>query len=321
MAEPFMPPPPGSQLRGCMHLNEPLSRHTSWRVGGPAARYYEPADRDDLVAFVNQLAASEPVLWLGLGSNLLVRDGGFAGTVIALHGAVDGISREGESTVYAEAGAHCARLAKFAEKARLAGLGFMAGIPGTVGGALAMNAGAWGGETWSVVREAEGIFRDGRTAWLNPKQFVIGYRTVVPPPEFLGFLGARFAVSADDGSHASATRASLAQRKATQPVGKPSAGSTFRNPPGDYAARLIEQCGLKGTRIGGAEVSTLHSNFILTGDGATAADVEQLILHIQQAVRQQTGIDLHAEVKVVGVEADTKRRAQQRDADDAGSDA
>jgi UDP-N-acetylmuramate dehydrogenase len=277
-----------------------LSRHTSWRVGGPADRYFEPADRDDLIAFVQGLPAEEAVLWLGLGSNLLVRDGGFRGTVIALHGALDRLLRESDDRVYAEAGVHCARLAKFVEREQLAGLGFMAGIPGTVGGALAMNAGAWGGETWRVIAETEVLLRDGTTCWLRPDDFAIAYRSVTPPPGFLGFLAARFMVTTDDGSHAKATKESLAQRKATQPVGKPSAGSTFRNPPGDHAARLIQHCDLKGHRIGGAQVSVQHANFIITDDGACAADVEALIGFIRDTVRQQTGIELEPEVKIVG---------------------
>lgn len=291
-------------VRGVVRHDEPLARHTSWRVGGPADRYFEPADRADLIAFVQQLLPDEPVLWIGLGSNLLVRDGGFRGTVIALHGALELFHLEAPAQLYAEAGVHCARLAKFAEKHQLAGLGFMAGIPGTVGGALAMNAGAWGGETWHAVVQVEALMRDGHSLWLDPDAFVIAYRSVTPPADFLGFLAARFKLSADDGSHAEATRVSLAKRKATQPVGKPSAGSTFRNPPGDHAARLIEACGLKGHRIGGASVSTQHANFILTEDGARAADVEQLIQHMHDTVKQQTGIELEAEVKIVGEPAD-----------------
>lgn len=302
MAEPLPYRP-----RGVLRAGEPLSRHTSWRVGGPADRYFEPADREDLIAFVRALPHDEPVLWLGLGSNLLVRDGGFRGTVIALHGAVDALHLQDASPltphaslIYAEAGVHCARLAKFAERQQLAGLGFMAGIPGTVGGALAMNAGAWGGETWRVVHAVEALLRDGSTHWLAPQDFVVGYRSVQAPAGLLGYLAARFALTPDDGSHAAATRESLAKRKATQPVGKPSAGSTFRNPPGDHAARLIEACGLKGRRIGGAQVSVQHSNFILTDEGACAADVEALIALIQDTVKQNTGIELHPEVRVVG---------------------
>jgi UDP-N-acetylmuramate dehydrogenase len=288
-------------IRGSLKHGEPLARHTSWRVGGPARTFFEPADREDLIAFVRALPSAEPVLWLGLGSNLLVRDGGFAGTVIHLHGALDALRRESEAIVLAEAGTHCARLAKFARDQQLAGLGFMAGIPGTVGGALAMNAGAWGGETWPNVREAEIIRRDGGTEWLPVGDFVFRYRHVETPARAMGFLAARFAVNPDaDGAHERYTKESLAKRKATQPVGKPSAGSTFRNPTGDHAARLIEACGLKGHRIGGAVVSTQHANFLLTEDGAKAADVEALIAHLQATVKAETGVELHPEVKVVG---------------------
>lgn len=289
-------------MRGALLSNESLARHTSWRVGGPADRFFEPADREDLIEFVRGLPDAEPVLWLGLGSNLLVRDGGFRGTVIALHGALEALRKEPEAMrVYAEAGTHCARLAKFSQQKKLAGLGFMAGIPGTVGGALAMNAGAWGGETWPQVAETEIIYRGGRTEWRPPSGFKFSYRHVETPAGFLGFLAARFAVSADtEGEHERYTKESLAKRKASQPVGKPSAGSTFRNPPGQHAARLIEQSGLKGHRIGGAEVSPLHANFIVTDETARAADVENLIRHVQFVVRQKSGMELEAEVKIVG---------------------
>jgi UDP-N-acetylmuramate dehydrogenase len=292
---------PASPPRGTLLLNEPLAAHTSWRVGGPAQQYYEPADREDLVSFVRALDPSEPLLWLGLGSNLLVRDGGFKGTVIGLHGALDGVVEAGPFEIYAEAGVHCARLAKFAQQRARAGLGFMAGIPGTVGGALAMNAGAWGSETWPQVVAAEVLFRDGHTAWLDAAEFHYAYRHVLPPQGFAGFLGARFRVIEDvDGAHERTTKEWLARRRATQPVGKPSAGSTFRNPPGDYAARLIEACGLKGHRIGRAQVSELHANFILTDEGALATDVERLIDHVRAVVRNLKGVELIPEVRVVG---------------------
>lgn len=289
-------------MKASLLTNEPMAAHTSWRVGGPADRYFQPADRADLIRFVRELPASEPVLWLGLGSNLLVRDGGFRGTVIALHGALDDLHEDAaRQQIFAEAGVHCARLAKFAQQKKFAGLGFMAGIPGTVGGALAMNAGAWGGETWPQVAEAEIIFRGGITAWKPREAFRYSYRHVEAPDHFLGYLGARFAVSTDtDGTHERQTRESLAKRKASQPVGKPSAGSTFRNPPGQHAARLIEQSGLKGFRIGGAEVSLMHANFIVTDDSARAADVEQLIQHVQGVVLTKTGVALQTEVRIVG---------------------
>lgn len=292
---------PHDALRGRLLEAEPLARYTSWRVGGPADRLYLPADRADLLAFLAQLPTDEPLHWIGLGSNLLVRDGGLRGTVVCLHRSLDGLAQPAEGVIEAEAGLHCARLAKFCERNALGGLGFMAGIPGTVGGALAMNAGAWGGETWPAVIAAEVALRGGGTRWMARDAVDYGYRHVALPSDALGFVAARFKVTPDaDGSQAAATRTQLARRKATQPVGRPSAGSTFRNPPGDFAARLIEAAGLKGFAIGGARVAEQHANFILTEAGATAADVEALIAHIQRTVAERTGIRLQPEVRIVG---------------------
>lgn len=286
---------------GVLLKNEPLSRHTSWRVGGAADRYYEPESREDLADFVRSLPPQEPILWIGLGSNLLVRDAGVRGTVIALHGALDKLEKCGKTEVFAEAGVHCARLAKFCVGEKLAGAGFFAGIPGTVGGALAMNAGAHGGETWNVVHETEVMFRDGHCEWLPQSAFRYGYRHVECPQNMAGFVAVRLRLAPDvAGTAEKDMKEWLARRKATQPVGKPSAGSTFRNPPGDHAARLIEACGLKGHRVGGATVSTLHANFILTDDSASAADVEKLIAHIRAVVQQQKGVELETEIKIVG---------------------
>lgn len=291
----------GYSPRGRLAHDEPMSRHTSWRVGGPADRWFAPADREDLLEFLAALPAAEPLLWLGLGSNLLVRDGGFRGTVITLTGGIDAITWLGDDELYAEAGAHCARLAKRAQQAAKAGLGFLAGIPGSLGGALAMNAGAWGSETWQRVIAAEVVLRDGGTAWLPADAFAVSYRHVELPPAVLGLLGARLRVEDDrNGLHAAATRDWLARRKATQPVGKPSAGSTFRNPPGDHAARLIEAAGLKGLRIGAASVSSLHANFIVTETGARAADIEALIIRIQGVVAERFGVVLNPEVRIIG---------------------
>ena len=288
-------------MNGTLRNNESLAKHTSWRVGGPADRYYEPAGREDLASFVKSLPAHEPILWLGLGSNLLVRDGGWRGTVIALHGALEELRRDDGAKIYAEAGVHCARLAKFSVDQKFSGGGFFAGIPGTVGGALAMNAGAHGGETWNVTDSVEVMFRDGHTEWLPKANFKYGYRHVEWPSGMVGFIAARFSFAADEkGTAAKEMKDWIAKRRATQPVGKPSAGSTFRNPPNDYAARLIEASGLKGHRIGGAEVSKLHANFILTDDSARAADVEALIDYVQKVVKEKQRVQLETEVKIVG---------------------
>lgn len=288
-------------LRGELRVREPMSRHVSWRVGGPAARYYRPADLQDLCEFMRRLPADEAVLWLGLGSNLLVRDGGFAGTVISLHGVLDHIEFLPDGAVLAGSGVHCARLAKACAQRALAGGAFMIGIPGSVGGALAMNAGAWGGETWPHVRRVQVMYRSGALATLTPADFEIGYRHVRGPASDLCFVSAEFEFGhASDRDVPEELRHMLAERRASQPVGQPSCGSVFRNPQGDHAARLIEAAGLKGKRIGGALVSEKHANFILNSGDATAAEIEQLIALIQQEVTRQFHVQLTPEVRVVG---------------------
>lgn len=288
-------------VRGVLRRGEQMARHTSWRVGGPADRYFEPADRDDLIRFVRSLPPDEPLTWVGLGSNLLVRDGGVRGTVISLHGCLDRIELGSDGRVCAEAGAHCARLAKFCAKAGFAGSAFFVGIPGTVGGALAMNAGAHGGETWRQVVAAEVLYRNGRVSWEPPETFAPAYRHVDLPSGFAGFLGACFAFAPDtEGRAGQQMKDWLETRRRTQPVGRPSCGSVFRNPDGDHAARLIEQAGLKGFRIGGAVVSDLHANFILNEGAASAADIERLIDHVRETVRARHGVDLWPEVRVIG---------------------
>jgi UDP-N-acetylmuramate dehydrogenase len=293
-------------MRGVVKHHERLSAHTSWRVGGPADRYFEPADRQDLVEFVRALPPGEPVLWLGLGSNLLVRDGGVRGTVICLHGALDQLELRngspGQTVIHAEAGVHCARLAKFAQQHKRAGLGFMAGIPGTVGGALAMNAGAHGGETWERVQQVRTIDRAGVVHERSPEDYRIAYRSVTGPRDEW-FIEATFEFDAGTDASMDRLKAMLDRRKATQPLGLPSCGSVFRNPPGDHAARLIESAGLKGYRVGGAEVSEKHGNFIINRDHATAADIEAIINHVQRTVRERYGIELVHEVRIVGRQA------------------
>ncbi len=289
------------EVRGVLRHAEPMSRHTSWRVGGPADRWFEPADREDLVRFIRSLPPTEPLTWVGLGSNLLVRDGGIRGTVIALNGRFERLQMDADGRVVAEAGVHCARLAKFCVRQGLSGSAFFIGIPGTVGGALAMNAGAHGGETWRQVLSVEVLYRCGRIAWEPPEVFTPGYRHVQLPAGFAGFLGARFGFARDtEGSGEREMKQWLARRRQTQPVGRPSCGSVFRNPDGDHAARLIEACGLKGYRHGGACVSEMHANFIINEGNATARDIEELIEHVRRTVREAHGVDLWPEVRIVG---------------------
>lgn len=290
-------------LRGELRYDEPLSRHTTWRVGGPARRFYRPADRDDLIVFLSQLDPAEPLLWLGLGSNLLVRDGGFAGTVIATQGCLDRLEWRRVDRLYAEAGVSCAKLARTAARQGLCGLEFLAGIPGTLGGALAMNAGAFGGETWRQVIRVETLDREGRVRQRRPEEFVIGYRQVEGPAGEW-FISAELHLQpGDTEASQQEIRKLLEKRGATQPTRLPSCGSVFRNPPGEHAARLIEAAGLKGRRIGGAQVSELHANFIVNLGDARAQDIEALIAEVQRVVFENSGIHLVTEVHRVGESA------------------
>lgn len=289
-----------SALRGELRLDEPLARYTSWRVGGPARRLYRPADSDDLVQFLGTLAEDEPLLWLGLGSNLLVRDAGFAGTVIVTQGALQGMARLDRSMLRVEAGVTCARLARFAAREGLCGVEFMTGIPGTFGGALAMNAGAFGGETWPLVSALEMVDRKGQVSRRSPDLFKVGYRQVERPADEW-FLAATLVLQPGDVSESQQRiRVLLERRNQSQPIGQPSCGSVFRNPQGDHAARLIEAAGLKGRCIGGAQVSEKHANFIINTGSATAQEIEQLIELVRAEVQRTSGVELRREVHIVG---------------------
>jgi UDP-N-acetylmuramate dehydrogenase len=288
--------PPGFADR--VRVNEPLSRHTSWHVGGPADVFFMPRDRQDLVAFLQALPPAVPLLWLGLGSNLLVRDGGVRGVVIFTRDALAALERRDARTVHAEAGVPCARLARQCARWDLGPAEFFTGIPGTVGGALAMNAGAFDGETWRQVQSVETIDRHGAVRVRQASEYAVRYRHVDAPANDEWFLAADFVF--ESGSSEAATRALLDRRKQTQPIGEWSCGSVFTNPPGDHAARLIESAGLKGLRMGGAVVSTKHANFILNEGEATARDIEALIGRVQDEVERQHGRRLTPECRIVG---------------------
>ena len=309
-------------LRGELRSDEPMARHVSWRAGGRVRRTYAPADLDDMALFLRGLPDSEVVYVVGLGSNLLVRDGGLDGTVIFTHWALRGLnvlrSDENGGEIRVQAGVACPKVARTAAINNLAGAEFLAGIPGTVGGALAMNAGCYGGETWNLVAQVETIDRAGALHVRTPQHYTIGYRSVEPRSHQMSsttgasayesgqewFVAATFRLPHGDGEQSRATiKKLLAQRIAAQPLGMPNAGSVFRNPPGDHAARLIEACGLKGSRIGGASISSKHSNFIVNDGGASAADIEALIELAQNTVQQRFGVHLEREVRVVGVRA------------------
>jgi len=313
-------------LRGELSHQVAMDKHTSWRAGGVADRMYRPADLADLQVFLRSMPDDEPVYAVGLGSNLLVRDGGLRGTVVLLHGALKVLQLTNANSLYVEAGVPGAKLARFAALHDLQGAAFFAGIPGTMGGMLAMNAGCYGSETWQHVTRVQVLTRRGELQERTPQDYEIGYRHVVKrddgksetgkvKSEELGshhllpftFHSEEFFVSATlhfengDGEIArQEIKYLLSKRIATQPLNLPNAGSVFRNPPNDHAARLIEQCGLKGKRIGGARVSERHANFIVNSGGASAADIENLIDEVRTIVAAKTGITLHPEVRIIG---------------------
>ncbi len=301
-------------LRGELRLNESMARHVSWRAGGAAARAYLPADVDDLAAFLRTVSATEALYFCGLGSNLLVRDGGVRATVVFTHWALRQISLsitgENNIEIVAEAGIASPKVARFSAMHGAEGAEFLAGIPGTVGGALAMNAGCYGGETWNLVASVRTIDRQGVVRQRAASDFTIGYRSVAGP-ENEYFVAATFRLPRakdDPGGEKSRNKIKqlLLKRIASQPLQQPNAGSVFRNPPNDHAARLIEACGLKGARIGGAEISRKHANFIVNagGGGVTkAADIEALMDLAQNTVREQFGVELEREVRIIGERA------------------
>ena len=288
-------------LRGVLLHNEPMAGHTTWRVGGPARQFYQPLDADDLAVFLRQLPEKEPLFWVGLGSNLLVRDGGIQGTVIMTSGTLGGLAVGQDAvTVRAEAGVPCAKVARFSARHDLTGIEFFAGIPGTVGGALAMNAGAFGGETWPVVQAVETLDRNGVHHMRVPSDYQISYRHVVGPADEW-FIAAHFNLQKGEGATSmTQIKDLLEKRNRTQPTHQPSCGSVFRNPPGDHAARLIEASGLKGVCIGGACVSVKHANFIVNAGTATATDIEALIVRVAETVEREHGIKLIREAHIIG---------------------
>jgi len=287
------------EFRGEIRLNEPMARHTSWRAGGKADRYYIPADIDDLGVLLQSLPNDEDLLWIGLGSNTLVRDGGFHGAVIATQGVMSRLEHV-DDVVVVGAGVPSARLAKFCARENLTGAEFFAGIPGLVGGALAMNAGAFGGETWRYVFAVETINRQGEIQQRDASEYQVDYRSVVGPKDEW-FVSATMNFEQGDAEQSTKNiKQLLAKRAETQPTGSANCGSVFRNPETVHAARLIEECGLKGERIGGAVVSEKHANFIINDNNASANDIEALIKYVQQIVAEKYKVELQTEVHIVG---------------------
>jgi UDP-N-acetylmuramate dehydrogenase len=291
-------------LQGDVLLNEPLANYTTWRVGGISKKMYKPAGIQDLSGFLQQLPQQEPLLWLGLGSNSLIKDSGYSGTVVLTQGCLNEIELLDEHTVRVEAGVSCAKMARFCARNNLSSGEFWAGIPGTMGGALRMNAGCYNGETWQFVVEVETMNRAGEVRRREPKDFQVSYRHVIGLAADEWFVAATCRLPAGEKEASlQIIKDLLARRAETQPTSEYNCGSVFRNPPQDYAARLIESCGLKGKRLGGAMVSEKHANFIINHNGeASAKDIESLIQLVQQTVHEQTNIQLIREVHILGDE-------------------
>ena len=295
----MMPALDNTNVQGELRYDEPMSRHTSWRVGGSADLFFVPASIEDLQVFFAQLDSGEPVFWHGVGTNLLVRDGGIRGVVVSASGILKQLEQVDHYVVRAGAGVPCTQLARQCIRWGLGPSEFFAGIPGTVGGALAMNAGAHGGETWERVESVQTIDRSGEIHLRATAEYSVAYRSVKGPANEW-FLEATLRFDPDVTPSMDTLKEMLERRKTTQPLGLPSCGSVFRNPPGDHAARLIEAAGLKGHRIGGAEVSPKHANFIINADDASATDIEELIEFVRQTVLEEHGIELVHEVRIVG---------------------
>lgn len=289
-----------SLLRGKLLLNESLAHYTSWRAGGVARQLYQPADVADLQYFLQYLSPNEPILWLGLGSNTLIRDGGFPGTVIVTQGLLKSLEHIDPTRIRAEVGVSCAAVARYAARLGLTGLEFLAGIPGTMGGALRMNAGCFGGETWRYVTAVTTIDRSGNLHERKREEFAVAYREVEGLKDEWFISGDFILPAGDKETSLAMIRDLLAKRAATQPTGEYSCGSVFRNPPGDYAGRLIEAAGLKGYQIGGAKVSTKHANFILNEGEASAAEIEALLHYVRTTIATKFGIALIPEVHIIG---------------------
>lgn len=289
-----------SEWSGRLLYDEVLAKYTSWRVGGKADRLYFPSGRKDLIGFLKSLPKEEPVFWMGMGSNLLIRDGGIRGTVINTRGCLKKMYKEEDGSIYAEAGIQCARVARFCGDNGLTGAEFLAGIPGTMGGALKMNAGAFGHETWDIVKTVDVFDLSGTCFTKSAEEFKVGYRTVEGSSQDW-FLAANLKLAIGETKVSQIkVKELLTKRAQTQPINQPSCGSVFRNPEGDFAARLIEASNLKGYCIGGACVSEKHANFIINSSQASATDIEALIIYVQEQVELKQGVRLQTEVCIVG---------------------
>ena len=287
-------------LRGQVANNVSLAPYSWFRVGGPADLFFAPEDEEDLSQFLKALPSDIPILVLGLGSNLLVRDGGFRGAAIKLGKGFQSISMDGKQLVTAGAGAADVKVARLAAEAGIAGLAFLRGIPGTIGGALRMNGGAYGGETKDVFVLARGLDRSGDLHTFDLSAMGFSYRHCDVPDDII-FTEAVFQGRKGNSAAILAEMNTITEaRSSSQPVNTRTGGSTFRNPQGYKAWELVDQAGFRGFKKGGAEVSPLHTNFLIAHEGAKASDIESLGEEIQSRVFEQSGILLEWEIKRVG---------------------
>ncbi len=287
-------------IRGDLEANAPMAPLSWFRAGGPADVLFTPADADDLASFLRQLPAPVPVLVVGLGSNLLVRDGGFGGVVIRLGKPFAAIAALDGHRVSAGAGAPDVKVANVAAKAGIAGLSFMRGIPGAIGGALRMNGGAYGGETADVLVEARGVDRSGALRVFSHADMGFSYRHSDVAEDVI-FTQALFQGRPGDPAEIAREMAQITDaRSASQPVNTRTGGSTFKNPPGRKAWELVDAAGCRGLRRGAAQVSELHCNFLINHGGASAADIEELGEEVRRRVLENSGVRLEWEIRRVG---------------------
>lgn len=293
-------------FRGYIAINEPMSKYTSMRVGGPADYYVEPMDKQDLVEIARYFQKNNyPYLMLGRGSNMIISDEGIRSAAINLESSLSGVQMRGELVV-AEAGAHWSKFVDFCIQQELAGVEMLAGIPGSVGGCVVMNAGAHGGETADHIEEVE-VFRDGRIQTVKKGQADFSYRHSGFDKDIV--LSASFRLPKGNKEELiKRRREHILKRNTTQPLTLPNSGSMFKNPQGTYAARLIEQAGLKGKRVGNAQISEKHANFIVNLGEAKASDVVTLVDLTRRTVHQNTGVLLELEVKLVGFPEEVRQK-------------
>lgn len=288
-------------LKGKLLVDEPMSRHTSWRTGGTADYLYIPADKQDLIKLLKQIPADLDLHWVGLGSNLLVRDGGIQGLVLKTSKGLNEIYINDDRMLYAESGVSSARVARVSTRNGLSGVEFLSGVPGSFGGALAMNAGAFGGETWDWVDSIECVDRRGDVSHLSVGEVDYSYRSVSLPEHRWILSGVlRLELSNSDQEGREKIRSLLDKRSQSQPVQSANAGSVFKNPQGDFAARLIEQAGMKGVIRGDAMVSEVHANFIINRGNATSSEIEGLIEEVKEKVLSASGVALNPEIRILG---------------------